>query len=72
MLTDKGLEAGGEFIAKTHAIIVTVTMSDSDSERLEMMLLDWKARLTEQKEQAIISEFAIVRESDGDEPGIDY
>ena len=71
MLTDKGYEAYVKFELKTHAVIVTRAMSDSDFERLDMMLLDWKAQPTEQKERAIISKFAIVREG-GADPGPDY
>jgi hypothetical protein len=53
MLTNNGIDIGGEFLAKTDAIIVTVNMPDVDLERLEIMLLDWKAQPTTEKEQAI-------------------
>ena len=72
MLTNKGYDVLIEFSAKTHAIIVTRAMSDSEMERLDMMLRDWKAEPTEQKEQAIISQFAITGERNGPEPGPDY
>jgi hypothetical protein len=72
MLTDEGLEAWNAFSKKTHAIVVTRAMPDSEMERLDMMLRDWKAEPTEQKEQAIISRFAITEERNGPEPGNDY
>ena len=71
MLTNKGIDALIEFSDKTEAIIVTRSMSDSDSDQLNKMLLDWKAQPTKQKEHAIIIKFAIVREQ-GSEPGPDY
>jgi hypothetical protein len=72
MLTDEGLEAWNAFSKKTHAVVVTRAMPDSEIERLDVMLLDWKAEPTEQKEQAIISKFAIKGERNGPEPGDDY
>ncbi len=72
MLTKEGYEAGNEFLEKTKAIIVTVTMPDADQDRLETMLLDWKAQPTTEKEQAIISRFAIKGDRNGPEPGDDY
>lgn len=72
MLTDKGYDALIEFSDKTHAVIVTRAMPDSDQDRLEIMLLNWKAQPTEQKEQAIISKFAITGERNGPEPGPAY
>jgi hypothetical protein len=72
MLTREGYEALIEFSAKTKAIIVTRAMPDSDQDRLEIMLLNWKVQPTKEKEQAIKSKFAIVRDPDADEPGPDY
>jgi hypothetical protein len=72
MLTNEAITILIEFGDKTKASIVTSKMTEADLDRLEMMLLDWKAQPTAEKEQAIISKFAIVREPDSDEPGPDY
>ena len=72
MLTNKGGRALIEFTDKTSAIIVTRAMSDPDLNRLYEMVLDWKTLPTKQKEQAIMSQFAITGERNGPEPGPDY
>ena len=72
MLTSKGSEALTIFLDRTHAIIVSRTFSDMDWEVLDVMLRDWRAEPTEQKEQAIINQFAITGERNGPEPGPDY
>jgi hypothetical protein len=72
MLTNEAISVLIEFGAKTRASIVTSKMTEADLDRLEMMLLDWKAQPTAEKEQAIISKFAIAGERNGPEPGDDY
>jgi hypothetical protein len=72
MLTNEAISVLIEFGAKTRASIVTSKMTVEDLERLDIMLMNWKAEPTEQKEQAIISKFAIKGERNGPEPGDDY
>lgn len=72
MLTDKGHKALTEFIAETHAVIVNRLFSDSDYEILDIMLKDWQSEPTEEKEQKIISRFAIDRGMSTVNPGDDY